>query len=102
VEGWFDDTEILAFFARWQSVIPAPSMRLYVKAKEMKATGIDWQTVLMGQWKAGRLWLIHAVQTDSTLTTEEGRAAAFKARGGGERATYFRHLKRWRGIVGEG
>jgi hypothetical protein len=102
VEGWLDDPEILAFFARWLPIIPAPSMRLYVKAKEMKASDIDWRGTLMGQWKAGRLWLVDQVQADLALTTEAAREAAFSARGGGERATYYRYLKRWRRAVGYG
>ncbi len=102
VERWLDDSEILAFFVRWLAVIPEPSMRLYVKAKEMKAIGIDWRAVLMGQWKAGRLWLLNQVQADPILTTEAARVAAFAARGGGERATYFRYLKKWRRATGDG
>jgi hypothetical protein len=100
VEGWLDDPEILAFFARWLRVIPLPSMRLYAKAKEMKAAGIDWRATLMGQWKAGRLWVVDQVQADPALTTEAERAAAFEARGGGARATYYRYLKKWRRAIG--
>ncbi|HEV3436520.1 MAG TPA: hypothetical protein VG122_04120, partial [Gemmata sp.] len=74
----------------------------YVKAKEMKASDIDWRGTLMGQWKAGRLWLVDQVQADLALTTEAAREAAFSARGGGERATYYRYLKRWRRAVGYG
>lgn len=101
VATWFGDLEILAFFERWRRVIPTPSMRLYVKAKEMKGAGIDWRGVLMGQWRAGKLWLVEAVQRDPVPSTEEERAAAFEARGGGARATYFRHLRRWRLAVGK-
>lgn len=97
--GWFADADILAFFARWVRVIPAPSLRLYVKAAEMKASGIDWRGVLMRQWKRDKVWRVERVQADPALTTEEQRAAAFTAAGGGSRATYFRHLDRWRKLA---
>ena len=99
--GWFPDPDVLAFFARWLRVIPAPSLRLYLKAAEMKAAGIDWQPVLARQWKAGKLFLLDAIRRDATLGTEDARAAAFEARGGGARATYYRHLAKWRLAVRE-
>lgn len=101
VAGWLGDAEILDHFARWLRVIPEPSMRQYVKAAERKAAGIDWRATLAAEWKAGKLFLIDELQRDPAFHTEEERAAAFVARRGGSRATYFRHLKRWRQVVGE-
>lgn len=101
VEPWLGDPEVLAFFAEWLPLIAAPSMRLYVKAKEMKAAGIDWKAVLLKQWKGKRFGLVARLQDELELASEEHRAAAFEARGGGSRATYFRYLKKWRELRGE-
>ncbi len=100
VAGRFTDREIHDFFGRWLPVIPTPSMRPYGKAAEMKAAGIDWRAILMGQWKAGKLWRVEAAQANPKLATEEDRAAVFVAARWGSRATYFRHLDRWRKAVG--
>jgi len=101
VTRWLDDGEILSFFERWLRIIPSPSMRLYTKAREMKAAGIDWRHNLMQLFRAAKLWLVDELQNDPALNSEEERATAFATRRGGSRATYYRHLKRWRKAVGD-
>lgn len=101
VEPWLGDPEVLAFFAEWLGAVPSPSMRLYVKAKEMKELGIDWKAVLLEQWDSTQFGLVARLHAEPQLATEEHRAAAFEARGGGSRATYFRYLKKWRELRGE-
>jgi hypothetical protein len=98
VAPWLGDPEVLAFFAEWLPMISAPSMRRYVLAKQMKAAGLDWKAVLLEQWEATRYGLVARLHADPELATEEQRAAAFEARGGGSRATYFRYLKKWRAL----
>ena len=41
VGEWFEDEEIYAWFGRHLRVIAKPSMRHYVRAKELKAAGLD-------------------------------------------------------------
>ncbi len=95
VATWFQDQEILAFFARWLHLIPSPSMRQYVHAREIKEANmnhLDWKASLLKRWLPPRRALAALLKEDRSLSTEEARAQAFEQRGGGARATYFRHV----------
>ena len=43
---WFDNPEIYQWFAANLHRVREPSMRHYVRAKELKAAGMDWTAVL--------------------------------------------------------
>ena len=43
---WFDDEEIYGWFAANLHRVREPSLRHYVRAKELKAAGMDWTEVL--------------------------------------------------------
>ena len=43
---WFDDEEIYGWFASNLHRVREPSLRHYVRAKELKAAGMDWTEVL--------------------------------------------------------
>src|SRR2546430_9311534 len=43
---WFGDPEIYAWFAANLHRMREPSLRLYVRARELKAAGMDWTEVL--------------------------------------------------------
>src|SRR5207344_3036142 len=43
---WFDDEEIYQWFAANLHRVRQPSLRHYVRAKELKAAGMDWTEVL--------------------------------------------------------
>ena len=93
--NWFTDTEIHGFIGEWLPIIPALSMRDYVKALEIKKAGLDWRTLLHKQWRSCRLARVAALRADPSFATEEARVQAFEA-DGGSRATYFRYAKRLR------
>jgi hypothetical protein len=42
---WFDDAEIYEWFAANLHRVREPSLRHYVRAKELKAAGMDWTDV---------------------------------------------------------
>ena len=42
---WFDDAEIYEWFAKNLHRVREPSMRHYVRARELKAAGMDWTDV---------------------------------------------------------
>ena len=46
---WFDDEEIYQWFATNLHRVREPSLRHYVRAKELKAAGMDWTEVLAAE-----------------------------------------------------
>ncbi len=46
---WFDDPEIYEWFAANLHRVREPSMRHYVRARELKAAGMDWTEVLAAE-----------------------------------------------------
>src|SRR3954465_15787111 len=46
---WFDDPEIYEWFAANLHRVREPSLRHYVRAKELKTAGMDWTEVLAGE-----------------------------------------------------
>src|SRR4029077_20117019 len=46
---WFDDREIYEWFASNLHRVPEPSLRHYVRAKELKAAQMDWTEVLAAE-----------------------------------------------------
>ena len=46
---WFDDAEIYEWFAANLHRVREPSMRHYVRARELKAAGMDWTEVLAAE-----------------------------------------------------
>jgi hypothetical protein len=46
---WFDDEEIYEWFAANRHRVREPSLRHYVRAKELKVAGMDWTDVLVAE-----------------------------------------------------
>lgn len=91
---WFRDTEILAWFAANLHRIPEPSLRLYLRAAELRRAGMDWTDCLPLTPENYRKRLVMELKADRTHDTEESRVRSFVARRGGCRATYFNYAKR--------
>jgi hypothetical protein len=93
---WFDDQDVFDFIAQHLHVIPKPSMRHYVNARELKRTddpAIDWREAMLKCWLPPRRQLVARLKADPLLASEEDRVQAFVEQGGGSRATYFRYAK---------
>jgi hypothetical protein len=89
--AWFTDQEIYAFVEANLHLIARPSMRHYKRAQEMKQAGLPWRDHLLELWlPSHRARLAAQLLADPTFATQEERAAAFVARGGGDRSTFFR------------
>ena len=43
---WFDDREMYGWFAKNLHRVREPSLRHYVRARELKAAGMDWTDIL--------------------------------------------------------
>lgn len=96
VQAWFTEADILDFFADWLPRIARPSMRLYVRAAELKAAGWAWREKVLELLlppDLSKLALVAALKAEP-FPTEEDRAREFTRRGGGSRATYFRWVER--------
>jgi len=95
---WFREAEIYEFVGKHLHLVKSLSMRDYQIALEAKVANLDWHHVLLNrilQCSARRL-LADRLMNDTSFHTEEDRARAFMARGGGCRATYFNHTQRLR------
>jgi len=71
-------------------------MRHYVRAKELKAAGLDWVSMIGGQFLPPKLLLVAKLKDDPQYESESERIEAFRKLGGGSRATYFNHAKKLR------
>lgn len=96
VGEWFDDAEVYGWFEHQLPLIATPSMRHYVRATELKAAGLDWQSMMLNQWLPTKAALVARLKMDPSFESESERIEEFKRRGGGSRATYFNHAKKLR------
>jgi hypothetical protein len=94
---WFDDREIYDWFAANLHRVREPSLRHYVRAKELKAAGMDWTEVLAGEGENRRARLAAELLASAAYGGTEERVRAFVEQGGGCRATFFNYRRRLRG-----
>jgi len=94
---WFDDPEIYAWFAANLHRVRQPSLRHYVRAKELKAAGMDWIDILAEGDDNRRARLARELLDSPAYDSMEARAAAFVRQGGGCRATFFNYHRKLRG-----
>ncbi len=92
---WFEDKEIYEWFAANLHRVREPSLRHYVRAKELKTAGMDWTAVLASEGENPRARLASELLANTTYDSIEARAAAFVAQGGGCRATFFNYRRKF-------
>jgi hypothetical protein len=90
VGKWFWEPEIFDFIGGNLSLIKRPSMRAYVLAWEQKIAGLPWRDGLVIRWLSGKELLAVQLLADPSYRTQNERAEAFEAKGGGSRSTFFR------------
>jgi hypothetical protein len=91
---WFDDQEIYHWFASNLHRVREPSLRHYVRARELKAAGMDWTEVLAADDENPRARLAAELLASATYATTAERVNAFVEQGGGCRATFFNYRRR--------
>jgi hypothetical protein len=91
---WFRDEEIYTWFAANLHRMREPSLRLYVRARELKAAGMDWTEVLAIEAENRRARLAAEILASSSLPSTAEKARAFVEQGGGCRATFFNYRRR--------
>jgi hypothetical protein len=91
---WFSDPIIYQWFEGQLHRIREPSLRLYVRARELKAAGMDWTVVLAEEAQNRRARLAAEILGSTEFHTTKERVEAFVQRGGGSRATFFNWRRR--------
>jgi hypothetical protein len=99
---WFDDPEIYEWFAANLHRVREPSLRHYVRARELKAAGMDWTDVLAAGDENPRARLAAELLASAAYDSTSARVDAFVAQGGGCRATFFNYRRKLGGGNGTG
>jgi hypothetical protein len=94
---WFDEPEIYAWFAANLHRVRHPSLRHYVRARELKAAGMDWTEILDLGDENRRERLAAELLASPAYDSMEARAAAFVKQGGGCRATFYNYRRKIEG-----
>ena len=74
--------------------IREPSFRHYVRARELKAAGMDWREVLADDADNWCAKLAAEILASPAYQTTMDKVRAFQQRRGGCRATYFNHVRK--------
>ena len=90
---WFDDREIYEWFAANLHRVREPSLRHYVRARELKAAGMDWTEVLAAEAENARARIAAELLASDAYSSTAARVNAFVQQGGGCRATYFNYRR---------
>ena len=98
VGKWFDEPHIYDWFGQHLHLIPHLSMRSYVRAKELAASGIDWVEHLLSE-QPEKARAVAAILADSSLKSGKERIEAFQLKTGASRATYFNWKKKLRAVA---
>jgi hypothetical protein len=90
---WFDDPEIYEWFAKNLDRVREPSLRHYVRAKQLKAAKMDWTEVLAEEAENRRARLAAELLASAAYSSTAARVKAFVEKGGGCRATFFNYRR---------
>ena len=71
-----------------------PSLRHYVRAKELKAAGMNWTEVLAAEGENPRARLVRELLESAAYASTAERVKAFIEQKGGCRATFFNYRRR--------
>jgi hypothetical protein len=91
---WFTDSEIYEWFGRNVHRVREPSIRHYVRARELKRAGMDWDEVLAIEAENRRARLAAEILASTNYWSTGERVRAFVEQGGGCRATFFNYRRR--------
>jgi hypothetical protein len=99
---WFDNPEIYAWLAANPHRIRQPSLRIYMRARELKAAGMNWTEILERENENRRERLAAELLGSSAYNSMEAQAAAFVAKGGRCRATFYNYRRKLGSGTGHG
>src|SRR5262249_20905438 len=90
---WFKDEDIYIWFEANLHRIREPSLRLYVRARELKRAGLMWKEVLESEPENPRGKLAAQILENEVYMRTKERVQAFVSQGGGCRATFFNYKR---------
>ena len=93
---------IYEWFATNLHWVREPSLRNYVRARELKAAGMDWTDVLAEEVENPRARLAAELLASPAYDSTAARVKAFAQQGGGCRATFFNYRRKLGGGNGTG
>ncbi len=96
---WFSDHEIHDWFGKNLHRVRDPSLRYYMRARELEAAGVDWTDVL-AVGDGNRRELAASLLESNGFGSPADRVKAFVAQGGGCRATLFNYRRKLGGANG--
>jgi hypothetical protein len=76
------------------ATIREPSLRHYVRAKELKAAKMDWTEVLASEAENRRARLAAELLASTAHASTAARVQAFVEQGGGCRTTFFNYQRK--------
>lgn len=94
VAEWFWDQDVHDWFGQFLHLIPNLSMRHYVRATELKASGLDWVKMIVSDEIPPKALLVAKLKADISFKEERDRVAAFEAAGGGGKTTWYKWTRR--------
>src|SRR3954452_22822538 len=98
---WFLDREIYDWFAANLHRVREPSLRHYVRARELKAAGMDWTEILAAEDENRRARLVAELLASAAHGSTAAQVKAFVEQGGGCRATFFNYRRKLGGRNGD-
>ena len=94
VAKWFWDQQVYDWFAAHLHLIPDLSMRHYVRAFELRRSGLDFVKVLLSDSIPEKALLVARLKADPRFQEERERVAEFTRLGGGGQTTWYKWSKR--------
>src|SRR5208282_6052363 len=91
---WFNDPEMYKWFAENLHRVREPSLRQYVRARELKAAGMDWTDVLAAEAENPRARLAAELLASPAHGDTAAQVKAFVEQGGGCWATFFNYRRK--------
>ncbi len=91
---WFFDPEIYDWFGNNLHRVSEPSFRHYVRARELKAAGMDWIGIFATDSDNKRARLAADILANTSYSCTNDKVRAFIQQGGGCRATFFNLRRR--------
>ena len=91
---WFQDREIYHWFALNLHRVREPSLRRYVRARELKAAGMDWTEILAEEAENPPARLAAELLASAAYGSTAARVKAFVEQGGGCRARFFNYRRK--------
>lgn len=94
VAKWFWDQTVYDWFGKHLHLLPELSMRDYVRASELRTSGLDWVKILLSDSVPEKALLVSRLKADTRFPQERDRVAEFKRLGGGNTTTWYKWAKR--------